>query len=128
MFSTKSQKKIVFIDDDVIQITLNNRLFELCGLGAEIISFTDPLDAMNFIRNHSNEIDVIFLDLNMPVYNGWKFLELMNEHLIMPVYMLTSSINAQDLSRSGEFSAIKQFISKPLTLEFVNELKAELGK
>jgi CheY-like chemotaxis protein len=95
-------------------------------LGAEIISFTDPLDAMNYIRNHSNEIDVIFLDLNMPVYNGWKFLEMVEEYLLMPVYMLTSSINDQDLARSGEYGAIKQFISKPLTVEFVKELKAEL--
>lgn len=95
-------------------------------MGAEIISFTDPLDAMNYIRNHSNEIDVIFLDLNMPVYNGWKFLEMVEEYLLMPVYMLTSSINDQDLDRSGEYGAIKQFISKPLTVEFVKELKAKL--
>ena len=112
----------------MIQIALSHRLMELCGIGADIISFTDPMEAMNFIQKNAREIDVIFLDLNMPEYNGWKFLELMNEYLIMPVYMLTSSINVQDLSRSGEFSAIKQFISKPLTVEFVHELKAELEK
>ncbi len=72
--------------------------------------------------------DLIFLDLNMPVMDGWEFLQAFSELKYeneISVIILTSSINPEDVERAKKFSVVKGFLSKPLTsdkLEDVIEL------
>lgn len=122
---TKKNNKIVFIDDDVIQNTINKKLLEVCGFQNEIVTFTNPENALDFIKNNAEDICVIFLDINMPVFDGWKILEFLNDWIEIPVYMLTSSINTLDLEKVKHYSIVKKFISKPLDKVFVDELKLQ---
>lgn len=101
---------------------------ELCGVSNEIISFTDSQEAMDYIQANSSHIAVIFFDLNMPEYNGWDILTQMKSYLTMPVYMLTSSINEMDVAKVNDYPVVKKFISKPLSVDFVNELKMYLSE
>lgn len=96
---------------------------EFCGIPNPKKTFTDPLEAMAFIQLNPNNIECLFLDLNMPEINGWQFLERMNAELRMPVFILTSSMNSDDQAKANDFSVVKEFISKPLTSSKIEELK-----
>lgn len=114
---------LLFVDDDSIQNLLNTKLMEFCGIPNPKKTFTDPLEAMAFIQLNPNNIQCLFLDLNMPEINGWQFLERMNAELRMPVFILTSSMNSEDQAKANDFSVVKEFISKPLTSSKIEELK-----
>lgn len=72
--------------------------------------------------------DMILLDINMPIWNGWKFLD---EFLkIEPatniiIYIISSSIDPNDTKKAKEYSVIKNFIVKPISIEKVKELLEE---
>ena len=76
--------------------------------------------------------DFIFLDINMPIMDGWEFLD---EFEKLPlailkncsVYLLTSSIDENDIEKSKEHKTVKEFISKPLTVNKVNMLMSNNG-
>ncbi len=70
---------------------------------------------------------MIFLDLNMPVMNGWDFLEeyLMKYSDRLPdtkVVIVSSTVNPEDFSRANRYDIVIDFINKPLTIEGMQEL------
>ena len=114
---------LLFIDDDSIQNMLNTKLMEFCGIPNPKKTFTDPIKAMEYIQENPDDIECLFLDLNMPEISGWQFLDRMNGTLKMPVFILTSSMNLEDQAKAHHYSAVKEFISKPLTSSQIEELK-----
>jgi CheY-like chemotaxis protein len=116
---------LLFVDDDSIQNMLNTKLMEFCGISNPKKAFTDPIEAMEFIQENADNIECLFLDLNMPEITGWQFLQRMNGILKMPVFILTSSMNMEDQAKANDYSAVKEFISKPLTSEQIEYLKAK---
>ena len=76
--------------------------------------------------------DVILLDINMPVLNGWEFLEELIPQLDkfpndLPVFMLSSTIDQADFDKAKTYSIVKGFYSKPLTKENLSEIESILG-
>ena len=78
------------------------------------------------IQNNKRVPDLILLDINMPIMDGWEFLnafsQLENTDDIS-VVMLTSSINPVDLEKAKSYKAVKGFFSKPLTSDKLDEIK-----
>ena len=70
--------------------------------------------------------DVILLDINMPVMDGFEFLEEFekntdcNKHT--KVFMLTSSTQDEDRINSLKYSCVNGYFDKPLTIEHINEI------
>ncbi len=116
---------ILLVDDDSIQNMLTSRLIQFNGVNNEIISYTDPLQALDYLRRHMEEIQCIFLDLNMPELNGWEFLDRCQDFLDLPVFILTSSLSIVDQNKSQDYPQVKEFISKPLSNERMEYLKQQ---
>ena len=69
--------------------------------------------------------DMILLDINMPVMDGWDFLENFSEMAMskdIPVVMLTSSINPDDIEKAKSHQLVKGFLSKPLNKDKLDEV------
>ena len=121
---------VCLIDDDSIQHFLVDRLLVKNGLLNRLFYFDASL-ALKDIQEHLEDPekipDIIILDLNMPVMDGWQFLDaykrLINK-IKKPVriYMLSSSIDPRDIMRSKEYEFVDGFLNKPLTLEQVRNI------
>lgn len=121
-------KRILLIDDDTISSWLNQTMLERTGLVENIDSIFDGQSAINYLQQCCAEPvtardacpDVIFLDLDMPVINGFKVLEVLQETknsawLISDrIIVLTTSINPTDMKEANRYP-IHDFLVKPLT-------------
>lgn len=117
---------IVLIDDDPINNLINKRLITKLQLSPTIVEFLEAEQALAFIRTVPTEKHLLILvDINMPVMNGWDFLEEYAGSCLErkdSVVMLSSSIDFQDRQRAKEFTSVSGFIEKPLTFEKLQPL------
>ncbi|WP_316839106.1 response regulator [Pedobacter gandavensis] len=131
-----SLKKIALIDDDSTFVFLTKRMIKAANISTHIDEFNDGLQALNFLKANQNnsEIlpDVIFLDLSMPIMDGWEFLE---EYTVVEprirktiiLYIVSSSISPHDIERSRNFSVVSDFIIKPLNKERFIQIMGDLS-
>lgn len=104
---------IMLVDDKDISNFIMRKFIEIRRPDANIKEFTDPQKALNSID--SIVPDIIFLDLNMPVMNGWQFLdEMRNASFSHKVAILTSSTSNDDFEKSKEYGNVINFYVKPL--------------
>jgi CheY-like chemotaxis protein len=118
----KTIKNTLIIDDDQVLITLirllvrKNEYFENCK------DFQNGKKALDYIQNildNNQELpDLILLDLNMPIMDGWEFLDILSSLPLereIPVYIVTSSIDPNDLEKADSYKMIKGYMMKPVT-------------
>lgn len=82
-----------------------------------------------YLMDGDNLPEIIFLDINMPILNGWEFLDLLNSHdlnKLPKIYMLTSSISPEDVNKSENHPLVTGYFTKPLSLDKLSELKNSL--
>lgn len=124
-------KKVLLIDDDNINnFIVINKLNSL-GLVDKIVSAENGQEAIDYILTciieNENLPELVFLDINMPIMDGWGFLDVfekiekIHQHKIT-IYMVSSSVYKEDIEKSNNYSSVKMFISKPLTKEKLSEL------
>ena len=81
---------------------------------------------MKYLERGTENVDLVLLDINMPLMNGWQFLEehekLEENKKVHIVMMLSSSISNEDIKRAKDIPAIKKFIRKPLSSETIKEI------
>lgn len=112
---------IFLVDDDPINNLINKRLLGKVGISNKIIEFLEGEEALVQIEALPSENQIlIFLDINMPVLNGWEFIEKYNE--VFPnrqdrIVILSSSIDYQDRQKAKEYQIVSGFLEKPLTLD-----------
>ena len=120
-----AQKNLLiwFIDDDPINNLLNRSLMEDHFPSFQLTIFQDPQVALNELGNPAKKHpDFIFLDLNMPGFNGWDFMDAFTEkNYNSNVYVLTSSIDPEDRNLAELSKIICGFYSKPLLPEMIQE-------
>ncbi len=128
-------KKVLCVDDDSISLTISQLLLKRTGFAMEVVTAIDGSDALDYFEKLFSEDtsgiaapELIFLDINMPVMNGWDFLQ-----SYMPLYasrlpqtriiILSSTIDPEDFALAKQYPVVIQFISKPLSIENLDELK-----
>ncbi len=106
--------KILLVDDDPIFLTLAELAIKKERNKVEIFKAMNGEEAISFLKNQS--VDIIFLDLNMPVMNGWEFLDVLPQikNWGHKVYVLTSSIDPSDQRKADENPLVTSMLEKPL--------------
>ncbi len=123
----------ILIDDNEIDQRHYRRVLDKSGLVADVKTFTYADDALDFLlTNPEIEVDVIFLDINMPRMNGFEFLEAATTQLgsgfaKIVVAMLTTSLNPDDRVRAEAYDVVKEYITKPLTTDHVEHVVKHLN-
>lgn len=124
-------KGIFVIDDYSINLFIAQMVIEDHGFFDKVTTFSQAEEALAFLVNHQHEQDklpeVILLDLNMPVMNGWQFLDKFEEqlpHLIkhITIYILSSSLDSRDVEKSEQYISVTKFLSKPLCPEILQTI------
>ncbi|WP_324675515.1 response regulator [Hymenobacter sp. GOD-10R] len=123
----------VLIDDDFISVFLTEKLLKREGIGDAVRSFQSPQEAVGYLQQTlPAEIpELILLDLNMPLMNGWDVLEALKpyEEDLLPrcfIYILTSSLALADTARAKEFALVTGLIHKPLDKMHIQEIHARI--
>lgn len=120
----KKIKTACIIDDDPIFIYGTKRLMAEIDFCETVLVFQngqDAMDGLNKITAKGEKLpDVILLDLNMPIMNGWEFLEYFvkipnfyREKVV--IYIISSSVDPRDLERIKNYEAVKNYILKPIS-------------
>ena len=112
-------KTVALVDDDPIYTNAFKNLLVSWQIPNPVIFFENGRQVLDFmlIKEASAWPDVVLLDLNMPVINGWQFLG--QFAAIQPkknssIYLVSSSIWEEDLLRARQNPLVKEFISKPI--------------
>jgi CheY-like chemotaxis protein len=124
------KKNILLVDDDKIFNFLSEKTIGSLGLANEIHFALNGKEALEMLAMYKygemQRPDIIFLDLNMPIMNGYEFIEafaamdLPDKHLIT-IVILTSSADPKDLDMAKEMG-IKYYFNKPLTKEEIKQM------
>jgi two-component system chemotaxis response regulator CheY len=122
---------VAFVDDDSIFQFTATRLLESAKLTRQILHFENGQEALDYLEKNASQPellpDFLFLDINMPIVDGWMFLEDFEKlksrmSKQFPIYMVSSSIDPRDMNRAREFAEVKDFVIKPVTIERFSEL------
>ena len=126
---------IILIDDDFTTNYLHKKIIskseidlpiEVANNGKEGI---DKLLALNETINNKDTLVLIFLDINMPIMDGWGFLEIFNEikstlNFNTNLFIVSSSINPDDADLAKSNPAVLDYLPKPLTVDILGKIKA----
>ncbi|MBF6639932.1 response regulator [Flavobacterium sp. J49] len=130
--------KILCVDDDAITLMLCKKVIERVAFAHEVLTAKNGEEAIFYFNElaplfKENQTmpypKLTFLDLNMPIMNGWEFLdnylqngyhELFTEAQFI---VLSSTIDPQDVEKTKSYPMVIDFLSKPITKEMLEILK-----
>jgi CheY-like chemotaxis protein len=112
----------IVIDDSKLDCFIAEKIIRNTGKSDGVKSFTQATEALEFIKNNAagNIKTIILVDIQMPVMNGFEFVaafEQLSTEITdrYTIYVLSSSINENDLNRIRHHPSVKHFLNKPLT-------------
>ncbi len=110
--------KVFIIEDDIITSYIIKKIVEDNLKNITIEIFGNGNMALAALEDKASLPDLILLDINMPIMDGWEFLEAISSHSIqktIPIYILSSSIDPDDLEKAKNFEILQGFCSKPFS-------------
>ena len=123
---------VYVVDDDPLYIFSMKKVLKLTEFCNEAKFFKNGQEALDELTSQLEEgilPDIMFLDISMPLMNGWELLD----HLVkyprikeMKIFIVSSSIDPYDTGKSSSYDIVTDYIYKPITIEKMKELKAKL--
>ena len=129
--NTERIPKVFLIDDDPMSNLINRSLLKKYDWEAEGVIFKDGPTALSTLREAAFTgepwLEVILLDTEMPVFDGWDFL---HEYAQLPqrftdrclLYLLSASINPHDVKKAQTFPHVETYLTKPLIHSSLNRI------
>ena len=122
MVQTKKLNFIV-VDDSKLDCFIAEKIIRNTGISESIKSFLQATEALEYIKSipaGEHQRRIMLVDIQMPVMNGFEFVEAFEK---LPkditdnytIYIISSSINENDMVRVHTYATVKQFLNKPLT-------------
>jgi len=123
---------ILLVDDDEINNFISIKLIRKALFNAEITACLNGKFAIDQLvemqRKGADKLpDYILLDINMPIMNGWEFLDEYKRLNIdalgkTKIYIISSSVFSNDINKARSYPLVKSFISKPLSVDKIKEM------
>ncbi len=121
--------EVCLIEDDMIQVFLTKKYLQKTGRVVKVVDFHNGKVAFDALKERSAKgeplPDIILLDLNMPVWDGWEFyeafLELPDSGSVV-TWILTSSMDVSDKKKAEVYGLRDRYLSKPLGFETLNSI------
>ena len=130
-------KRFIVVDDDKTSNLICKMTLRKFLPLAEIIIFNNPQIALQYIyetyKNDKNSTPTtLFLDVNMPLFSGFDFLETFNNfpsdiQQQFKIYMLTASIDANDQDLAISKFSVEGFLSKPLSKNLIQNIYSTIS-
>ncbi|SHG88320.1 Response regulator receiver domain-containing protein [Flavobacterium fluvii] len=130
-------KKIIWvIDDDFIYQTIIKKLIQKSEVYSESFPFPNGNEAINALKkilegdNNNNFPDIILLDINMPILDGWEFMDEFQSlkskiNKKINIYIVSSSIAVEDKKKAESYGEIMRYMSKPVSVDVLVELASK---
>lgn len=123
---------LCIIEDEPTHLFITKKMVEMSGIVENIMVYKNGKEAYDKLKaiflNNETLPEIILLDLNMPIWDGWQFLD---EFTKIPIktkiifYILTSSNSEDDKKRAETYNLNDNYLVKPITLK---EIKTILDK
>src|SRR5690606_12829347 len=123
---------VYVVDDDPLYIFSMKKVLKLTEFCSDAKFFKNGQEVLDELIPQLEEgvlPDIMFLDISMPLMNGWELLD----HLVkyprikeMKIFIVSSSIDPYDTGKSSSYDIVTDYIYKPITIEKMKELKAKL--
>jgi CheY-like chemotaxis protein len=123
---------VLLVDDDEINNFISIKLIKKALLNTDIMACLNgkfAIDQLTQIQKNdpSKLPDYILLDINMPIMNGWEFLDEYTRLNIDPngkckIFIISSSVFSNDINKARSYPLVKDFVSKPLNVDKIIEL------
>lgn len=123
---------VLLVEDDPITVMVCDRIIKISSFADKVTSCENGKYALDYLTNLVNQQqeipEIIFLDINMPVMNGWDLLEELEQikgafSRLPRIYILSSTVDPEDYKRAKSYNAVVDFISKPLSKDFLDEIE-----
>jgi CheY-like chemotaxis protein len=125
----KKLGEVYVVDDDMVYTYLLNRQFDNMNFCSSRRFFThggEALEALYALRNDPDKLpDLILLDINMPVCNGWQFLDGFSGLSLkkaIPVDIISSTVTPSEHQRAVAHPNVGDFYNKPLSLKTLTHI------
>ncbi|GAA4756784.1 MULTISPECIES: response regulator [Flavobacterium] len=126
----KKAQLTFIIDDDNIFVFVLKKLLEKNENFVEFRDFKNGEDVIEILEKDVAQFpDIILLDINMPVVDGWQFLQKLEE---LPnkdrlnIFVMSSSIDVADVEKAKQFTTVKNYVSKPINQDKLNQLLEQI--
>jgi len=124
-------RRVMIVDDSKLDRFIATSAIERNEFAEEIVSFGSGIDALEYLHSLKNPSlcpEVIFLDINMPVMNGFEFL---NDYMKLPpsiqkrssIIMISSSESSDDFRKIKAYPCIEMFFSKPFSPSILTTIR-----
>lgn len=128
----KKEIRTLIVEDDPMMSFLQKVLVEKHEISTSPRCFLNGKEALDHMVSASGDATayLVLLDLNMPVMNGWEFLDRLRDREVARrtvVVIVTSSIDPRDKEKAAEYKMVKSYLSKPLKdFSEIKQLKKQL--